>query len=57
MEWISVEERLPANHDIVIVTDGKTTTISAYDHGFMFTMLPYIEIVTHWMPLPKPPKE
>lgn len=54
-EWISVNDRFPQNHDLVIITNGKDVTFSFFDHGFMYTQLPYIEKVSHWMPMPKPP--
>lgn len=62
--WISVEDRLPEAGKI-LVTDGKTVTIS---NGAWLYRSPEGKIrvpanygagltVTHWMPLPKPPKE
>lgn len=59
--WISVDERLPERPDTVLINlfglvniawycgDGKFGTPS----GLMFED----EGVTHWMPLPQPPKE
>ena len=56
-EWISVEERLPENGTkcLVYTNRGKwldKIEITHYNEGF------YIEYceVTHWMPLPEPPK-
>jgi len=36
LEWISVEDRLPEEHDIVDVycSDGRNTEIEFYDGGF-----------------------
>ena len=52
--WISVEDRLPEERKCVLVCDGKWTWISwIYKgewHGGFCT-------VTHWQPLPYPPKE
>ena len=61
--WISVEERLPEKYEVVIALNkrGKQHDIDkAYWNGFGFyrhyRKAPYSN-VTHWMPLPKPPKE
>lgn len=51
-EWISVEERLPSEGVLVIVWDGKYYDIVLMgEHNFHTE-----ENVTHWMPLPEPPK-
>lgn len=62
--WISVKDRLPEAGKI-LVTDGETVTIS---NGAWLYRSPEGKIrvpanygagltVTHWMPLPEPPKE
>jgi hypothetical protein len=61
-EWISVKDRLPANRTSVLVwcperrnkytaywADGEWTHFAGF---FSFVE----EEVTHWMPLPEPPK-
>ena len=69
MRWIPVEERLPGDSDgAVLLTNGKTV-ISGYrnqlfgldgQHGIFVPAIKkgggYMQ-VTHWMPLPKLPKE
>lgn len=69
MRWIPVEERLPEESDgAVLLTNGKTV-ISGYrnqlfgldgQHGIFVPAIKkgggYMQ-VTHWMPLPKAPKE
>lgn len=69
MRWIPVEERLPEESDgAVLLTNGKTV-ISGYrnqlfgldgQHGIFVPAIKkgggYMQ-VTHWMPLPKLPKE
>lgn len=57
MEWISIKEKLPENQTLVIVTDGKEVSVSDFWNGWIYLHMPYIEKVTHWMPLPSPPKE
>lgn len=63
MEWVGVEDELPKEDKDVLVYNGKDLSVSAiingygnqgwherddgYDYGY----------VTHWMPLPQPPKE
>ena len=71
MEWIDVNERLPDNFASVLCycknnsTGGKCATIGSCDKGCWFLQSGvgrqsyphhYYE-VTHWMPLPEPPKE
>ena len=54
MEWISVKERLPQQAQIIIATDGD---ISLPCHHFTDTGFTWFtKEVTHWMPLPQPPK-
>ena len=69
--WISVNERLPdlipcnagtAYSDAVIVwTDGKKAMIAVWDGIDFLCPTDYWEAwgenITHWMPLPTPPKE
>ena len=66
--WISVEGRLPEAHadgsvDAELVTDGEFIHMAYYAHGqWIFCESgemkePMWNTVTHWMPLPEPPKE
>ncbi len=62
-EWISVKDRLPKSRFVVLAYEKPLNTInmSFYennseswidcDSGY------YLNSVTHWMPLPEPPKE
>jgi hypothetical protein len=58
--WISVEERLPDGGTYVLVTtDGVVA--HAYRHNDRFIAFTAAGVatvggVTHWMPLPEPPK-
>ena len=62
-EWVSVEERLPENHAQVLMWSAKWNIAEAgsYYNGRFWV---YSEIgdgyiadnITHWMPLPAPPK-
>ncbi len=71
MEWISVEDRLPELGYYLILTDGDIQTanfsnnfgtrwygyfgMSENDMGMSCTI--EFKEVTHWMPLPSPPKQ
>lgn len=63
--WISVEERKPASSDNPIliykaVNDRNNNIGTAWYssfHGWIPTNGTKIYGVTHWMPLPQPPKE
>ena len=64
--WISVEERLPEENAEVLCCckmqkgDVYYTLGVNYRNGWSFDNDPYAEhdqTVTHWMPLPEPPKE
>ena len=62
-EWISVKDRLPVAKEVILAYE------SAFDSMSMAFRLPdteefinvgdyyALDAVTHWMPLPKPPKE
>lgn len=58
--WISVEERLPDNQDIVLVRGEYGGKCTAYLHGKNSGFITYGEDaykvfgeITHWMPIPK----
>ena len=68
-QWVPVTERLPEHSDnvLVCVTDNFANVrlkgaflLAAYcdEDGWILEMWPEMERpnVTHWMPLPKPPK-
>ena len=62
--WISVEERLPETIDdvAVIIADGccyyyRIGWRRANGEWVQAGLGPIVGEVTHWMPLPKPPKE
>lgn len=60
-KWISVEEMLPDDCiDVLVFTrSGYTSSISIAHalKGRWFSKGIPVETVTHWMPLPEPPKE
>lgn len=67
-KWINVEDRLPESHeekaDCFLVTDGTFMWMAYYAcKEWQFaecTDSPYVidwTEITHWMPLPEPPKE
>ena len=55
-EWISVNDRLPEQGEeaICIAADGDMMIGKYTEWGWMFPC--YFEDLTHWMPLPLPPK-
>lgn len=61
-EWIPVTERLPKNYEAVLTFDGRSIHIMAHHHDFKDpfgivkgNFMGYAP-VTHWIPLPEPPK-
>lgn len=55
-EWISVEEALPKQWEIVLVSsDGIISTDFIASSGRWYEHIAH-DAVTHWMPLPEPPK-
>ena len=62
MKWISVKERLPDDGKDYLVTDGAVCMVAAFRcdvNKFDFWTIHWWsnEEVTHWMPLPEPPKQ
>ena len=59
MRWIPVEERLPEEKQRVIVRCERVGTSVGWIlwGNWMTDIGPGAGKVTHWMPLPKPPKE
>lgn len=61
--WISVKDRPPEDHVAVFAFDSVCRNIykawMSHDLGEWFSeeYLPDFLNITHWMPLPKPPKE
>lgn len=57
MNWISVKDKLPQNLDDVLIhyADGCIEVGCRYSDGW--PMERSLGPVTHWMPLPEPPKE
>lgn len=60
--WISVKDRLPdvrGNFLVVAIEAGKYIhiTLSEFSKYFIMTGRRSYWKVTHWMPLPEPPKE
>ncbi len=67
MEWIKCSDRLPEDRIDVLVYNGEACSVSSYLKEF-YNKFGYHEWshneeqfnyneVTHWMPLPQPPKE
>lgn len=58
-KWIPVSKRLPEDEYTVLVTCGKgyRPFIARYDHVWKRWKVSHTLRITHWMPLPNPPKE
>ena len=64
-EWISVKERLPEDGKVLCVRKSEAFRGRRYvdilnvDHGYFMDGAFVVSDgnVTHWMPLPEPPKE
>lgn len=63
-KWVPVSERLPDKHDRYLCNvkafsfpDLCYFAILKYDDGGFIEGKIYTDDVTHWMPLPEPPKE
>ena len=57
MEWISVKEKIPNTKDLVLTYSEE---ITGHKYRLMVPNLsisPFARSITHWMPLPEPPKE
>lgn len=65
MEWISVNDRLPNPYETVIVQMPLAAPLPTVSWGFIKSDGKWYcnysnradDEVTHWMPLPEPPKE
>lgn len=58
-EWISVNDKLPAYGERVLVTEGNAVfeAFLSISHKWVRDGLCWLEGVTHWMPMPAPHKE
>jgi hypothetical protein len=61
-KWISVDDRLPENDAKVLVCDTREDYVSSWVYfgdGLWFgeEVVWTTKDITHWMPLPEPPKE
>lgn len=57
-EWISVKDRLPEHSNTVLcVTKNGRPFVCKYDHAWKHWAVSGSVKVTHWMPLPEPPKD
>lgn len=52
--WISVEDELPKEENLYIVSNGKETSVAYWVDDAWDT---FGDVITHWMPLPQPPRK
>jgi hypothetical protein len=66
MEWISVEDRLPADGEVIMCWAGEGKNqrknllqlVTYVQNKWIYgSYSNFIGGVTHWMPLPEPPEE
>lgn len=58
MEWISVKDRLPTDFEwCMVYTSGGYNAASFFDGTWSPLDADDAGFVTHWMPLPEPPKD
>lgn len=59
-QWISVKERPPEDNDRIIAFRPYEAEVSAYRYSVMWGWALKTSVshsgITHWMPLPDPPK-
>jgi hypothetical protein len=55
-QWISVDERLPDKYKSVLISCEDEVRIDCIDE-YGWWHYNYLYRVTHWMPLPEPPKK
>ena len=58
-EWISIDDRLPEKDEGVIIypMDGMVGHADYFFNAFSTWGYGEVNGVTHWMPLPEPPKD
>ena len=57
-EWISVKDRLPEDEkSVLVITKNGKPWVAHYDLKWRGWRTSGSTTITHWMPLPEPPKE
>lgn len=64
MEWISVKDRLPEekrnkfSDKVLTINEHQSIAVRIYDYEYVgFNNPEHTGHITHWMPLPNPPKK
>ena len=59
MEWVNVKDRLPNEHEWILLSDGRRVEMGIFmKNKFYLPAMNYAEInATHWIPLPGPPEK
>ena len=62
-KWIKIEDRLPTRDEDVLIYDGETISVGYHDGRVFMDYMNQDDMrvysnskVTHWMPIPDPPK-
>jgi hypothetical protein len=59
IEWIDVKDRLPEKENEYLVFGINVTTLNFIEgewYSDVFNAIIDKKLITHWMPLPEPPK-
>ena len=56
-QWIAVKDKMPQTGESVLVYGKNGISLVGAYWKWGWTTTGYCNVITHWMPLPEPPKE